>query len=292
MVEELARKERTLAGADRHAAAGPGELPRDPEDDVDRDSGLAGHPLEAVMTLQERSQAGPDTALGVMRLLEAKRPREHEVPVVEVLRNDHAREAEGENPPGAGAHGDPFVGRGRGDGEPRLDVDELSPPPHTALAELSVGPRHVDRRAPGFQQRAAQGEHVVGGLDVVRRRSSDALAREESQRGCLLAPVEGHVVGRAECLHEAARHPEPDAPMTAADQDERLGTFRFAERAETAGDLVHRPIPGARLERSDRAARADPVKGTRRTIGMVEALERRMAPGACLLYTSDAADEE
>ena len=114
---------------------------------------------------------------------------------MEVLRNDHSREAEGENPLGAGAHGDPFVGRGRGDGEPRLDVDELSPAPQAALAELSVRPRHVDRRAPGFQQRAAQGEHVVGGLDVVRRRGPDALAREESQRGCLLAPVEGHVVG-------------------------------------------------------------------------------------------------
>ena len=162
VVKQPARKQRTLARSDCETAAGARELAGDAQDDVHGHARFRRDALEGVVPREQRPQPFAPGRAGARRVLEPVGSLEHEIPVVKAFRDEHSGNAQGEDPFRPRPHGDPLVRRGGGDGEPGLDLDQLASPSRAALAELPVGPRHVDGGARGLEHRASQGEDVVG----------------------------------------------------------------------------------------------------------------------------------
>ncbi len=102
-------------------------------------------------------------------------------------------------------------------------MHQLATPPWSPLAEVAVGAHRVHRRCPGLEQRRAEGEDVVGRLDVIDRGRSHALGQKDRQRRRFLPPVHHDVVGRAEGAQEALADALTQATTAAPQERERLG---------------------------------------------------------------------
>jgi hypothetical protein len=277
-----------LAEGDRGPVAG--ELLGDAEDRRHGNPGDAGRLVGVVLLEDQPFEAGVATPARVPPVVEPEGPTRDERGVVQLLPDEHVGDAEREGALGSGIHGDPLVGLRRRDGQARLDLDDLRLASRVALSQLPVGAEPVDGRDVGVEERRAEGEQVVGVLEVVgERRVSPlrAVARQRlaEDRPRCLSDVVGGAIGPTEARDEGVHEP----PALAAEKGHRVGLASLPDLAQRLGDAPDRLVPRDGLppplpagpdapERSADAVRAiedlEPREPLRAEAAAVERVER------------------
>jgi hypothetical protein len=217
-----------------HGRSGSGERAGQRRDSLHRDTGDARHLLGAVVAHHERSIAISCPTARVGEVLETGDALRHEPIVNQLISYQHVGDAERERGVCARPDAHPLLGRRGGAGEARVHLDEAGTSSLVGTT-TSEGRERLDRRPPRFEQWGTEREHETGSIEVIARRTRDAVCQSHDRIGSVGVLV-AHVVGGAERTEELSPHIHHRAGAVARKQGQRLRPPRLTDGSEALDD--------------------------------------------------------